>query len=130
MKNIKEIRICFENCEVVTLEPNMFKYLIINGIKKNIDINCYQYEKGETNENLQCEYFGIEINQIGLEQECWGKEKLKTRLNRNDIVSVILVFENEEKDIYVEWCEDNDYTNEYQMNKQYEDKINIVIQKM
>lgn len=42
---VKEIELCFENVEVCKLKPNMFKYLIIQGIKQDKVINCYQYEK-------------------------------------------------------------------------------------
>ena len=81
MQTIEKIELVFENCEVCTLLPDMFKYLVIRGIKENIDINCFQYKKGELNKDKTCEYFAITINEKGLNTITWN-ETLRERIKK------------------------------------------------
>lgn len=123
---VKEIKLCFENLEICKLKPNMFKYLIIQGIKIDRTINCYQYENGEMQLIKTCEYLYIEINKEGLKQKCWEKT-LGERLKGNDIASIILYYDNNtEEEIYVVWGKD-DFTNEYQKTT-YTPDGNIMIE--
>ena len=128
---VKKIVLCFENCEVCELIPSMFKYLIIKGIKRDIDINCYQYENGEMHKVKTCEYFSIIINELGLNTILgWDKDTLRKRLNGNDITSIELVYSNNKKEeIYVPWCECDDFTNIYQRNEKAENEVKITIEK-
>lgn len=129
MEKIKYIDLAFENCEVHRLFPNMFKCLIINGIKENIDINCYQYENGEINKTKNCEEFIITINKKGLKTKTWSGT-LKERLNNfKDIVSIIIYYEHREEEIYVYWNNADDFSNEYQTIKETEDGIEVRISK-
>lgn len=115
--NIKYIELVFENCEVVRLYPNMFKYLVIENIVKNKNINCFQYEKGECLDDLSCSYFEITIFPEGYNQEMeWTNQSLKERLeNGNDITSVYLTYNNgKEERFFVPWKEGNEWINEYQ----------------
>ena len=129
---VKKIILCFENCEICELTSNMFKYLMIQGIQTDIDINCYQYENGEMHKMKTCKYFGITINELGLNTILgWNKDTLRKRLNFNDITSIELVYSNNKKEkIYVPWCEYDDFTNKYQKNIETEDNgIEIRIEK-
>lgn len=129
MKTIESIDMCFENCEKCTLLPYMFRYLIIQGIKENIDINCYQYEDGETNRNKTCEYLEITINEKGLSSITWNGT-LKERLKKfKDIVSVIINYENRREEIFVTWDEEDDYSNKYQKIGEHGDSIVLKISK-
>lgn len=131
--NIKRVDLVFENCEVVTLMPNMFKSLIITGITEQKTINCYQYEDGENQVNQCCEYMSIDINKKGYEQETnWQDTTLITRLMQcNDITSIYLIYEDDtEEQILVPWDEDNEYINKYQRILQLdEENIRIVIER-
>lgn len=131
--NIKRVDLVFENCEVVTLMPNMFKSLIITGITEQKTINCYQYEDGENQVNQCCEYMSIDINKKGCEQETnWQDTTLITRLMQcNDITSIYLIYEDDtEEQILVPWDEDNEYINKYQKILQLdEENIRIVIER-
>lgn len=131
--NIKRVDLVFENCEVVTLMPNMFKSLIITGITEQKTINCYQYEDGENQVNQCCEYMSIDINKKGYEQETnWQDTMLITRLMQcNDITSIYLIYEDDtEEQILVPWDEDNEYINKYQRILQLdEENIRIVIER-
>lgn len=125
---VKSINLFFENCEMIKLTTDMFKYLIIEGIKKNKSINCYQYADGETQDMLSCDYFSIEINKKGLNQNCW-KTKLKERLEKNDLVGISIENEdNTQEEIYVLWG-NHDFANEYQKNYFEKDKVKIVIER-
>lgn len=67
---VKKIKIIFENCEVYTLQPNMFNHLAIEGIKEKLYINSYKNmkEKIEVNKLKEYEELHIEINDEGLRQ--------------------------------------------------------------
>ena len=128
-EKLKSIEIAFENCEVCKLLPNMFKCLIIHGIKESMDINCYQYENGEIIRMKTCEYFSITINEKGLNTETWNgtlKERLR---NFKDIVAVTLHYENKEEEIYVPWNEEDDFTNKYQTIEETDENIEVRISK-
>ena len=115
--NIKYVDLVFENCEVARLYPNMFKYLVIENIVKNKNINCFQYEKGECWDNLSCSYFAITILPEGYNQKMdWINQSLKERLEScNDITSIYLTYNTgEEEGFLVPWKEGNEYINEYQ----------------
>lgn len=127
MQTIERIEIAFENCEVCILLPQMFKYLIINGIKENLNINCYQYTNGEIHRSKVCEEFSITINKEGLNTITWNGT-LKERLNKfKDIVSVIIYFEDRKQEIYVPWCDKYEFSNEYQSIEETENEITINI---
>ena len=113
------LAIMFENCEIHTLLPNMFKYLSIRDIVKTKNINCYQYEDGEVLEYQKCKYFHIEIKKEALENDIdeFGVT-LKTRLRQLDIASIELEYDNGySEEIYVEWADTSDYRNDYQTNE-------------
>lgn len=129
METIKSIELGFENCEVCKLLPDMFKYLIIQGVKENIDINCYQYENGEINRSKSCEYFSIIINEKGLNTITWNgtlRERLKYY---KDIVSVTIYYEHRDEEICVVWNEENDYSNKYQTIEETEEGSRVKISK-
>lgn len=130
---IKKVDLVFENCEAVTLMPNMFKSLIITGITEQKTINCYQYENGENQVNKCCEYMSIDINKKGYKQKMdWQDMKLITRLMLyNDITSLCLIYEDDtEEQILVPWNEENEYSNKYQKILQVdEENIRIVIER-
>lgn len=129
MQKIEKIELVFENCEVCTLLPDMFKYLLIRGIKENIDINCFQYENGEINKDKTCEYFSITINEKGLNTITWN-ETLRERIKKfKDIVSVIIYYEHRDEEIYVPYNEENEYFNKYQTIEETEEGITVRISK-
>ena len=115
--NVKRIEIEFENCEVISLNTNMFKNLIFDEIYEQKIVNCYQYKNGENSVTKCCKYMSVEINKKGYEQRMeWQDITLKERLRiSNDIVSIILIYEDEsEEEIYMAWNEDDEYENKYQ----------------
>ena len=129
MQTIEKIELAFENCEVCTLLPDMFKYLVIQGIKENIDINCFQYENGEINKDKTCEYFSITINEKGLNTITWNGP-LRERLKKfKDIVSVIIYYGHRDEEIYVPWNEEDEYSNIYQTIEETEEGIAVRISK-
>ena len=129
MQTIEKIELVFENCEVCTLLPDMFKYLVIRGIKENIDINCFQYKKGELNKDKTCEYFSITINEKGLNTITWN-EILRERIKKiKDIVSVIIYYRDRDEEIYVPWNEEDEYSNRYQTIEETEEGITVRISK-
>ena len=129
MQTIEKIELVFENCEVCTLLPDMFKYLVIRGIKENIDINCFQYKKGELNKDKTCEYFAITINEKGLNTITWN-ETLRERIKKfKDIVLVIIYYGHRDEEIYVPWNEEDEYSNRYQTIEETEEGIAVRISK-
>lgn len=127
MQTIEKIEIEFENCEVHTLLPQMFKCLIVNGIKENLDINCYQYTNGEIHKSKTCEEFSITINEEGLNTITWNGT-LKERINKfKDIASIIIYYESTKEEIYVPWCDKYEFANEYQSIEQSEEEITVNI---
>lgn len=129
MQTIEKIELAFENCEVCTLLPDMFKYLVIRGIKENIDINCFQYKKGELNKDKTCEYFAITINEKGLNTITWNGT-LRERLKKfKDIVSVIIYYRHRDEEIYVTYNEENEFFNKYQTIEEIEEGIAVRISK-
>ena len=129
-KRIRKIELIFENCEIIRLKPNMFKYLFLKGISTDKRINCFQYKNGETQDCKQCKYFHIEINEEGKKVESnLSKKPLNERIVSKDIVGISLYYiNNEEETIYVPWNEDDEYTNKYQENRFGSDgKIEIII---
>lgn len=115
--NIKRIDLVFENCEVVSLNNDMYKNLILDDITEQRIVNCYQYKNGE-NETKKCsKYMSIDINKKGYEQKTnWQKITLKERLEKwNDITYINLIYEdNSEESIFVLWDEEDEYNNDYQ----------------
>lgn len=129
MELIKNIDIGFENCEICTLLPDMFKYLIVNGIKEDFNINCFQYENGEIIKSKTCEEFSIIINKRGLNSITWNGTLKERLIKFKDIVSVIIHYDKREEEIYVPWCEKNEFLNEYQQIEKTEEGIRVSIKK-
>ena len=129
---IEVLAIVFENCEICTLQPNMFKNLSIQGITETKNINCFQYEDGEVLDFKECKYFHIEIKKEALENDIdeFGRT-LKERLRQLDIASVCAEYDNGySEEIYVEWADTSDYRNDYQINKITEEgNMEITIKK-
>ena len=130
--NIEVLAIVFENCEMRTLQPNMFKNLSIQGITETKNINCFQYEDGEVLDFKECKYFHIEIKKEALENDIdeFG-ETLKERLKHLDITNVCIDYDNDySEEIYVDWSDVSDYKNDYQINKLTEEgNMEITIEK-
>ena len=126
------LAIVFENCEMCTLQPNMFKNLSIQGITETKNINCFQYEDGEVLDFKECKYFHIEIKKEALENDIdeFGRT-LKERLRQLDIASIALEYDNGySEEIYVEWADASDYRNDYQINNITEEgNMEITIEK-
>jgi len=117
-KKIRYVELVFENCEVAKLTPDMFKYCRLYGITDIIDINCYQYEKGEYEKHKTCDMLTIEILPSGLNQILSMEEiTLKERLIRHsDITSIYITYEDgREISYYVPWPDEEEYTNTYQI---------------
>jgi hypothetical protein len=133
MDKIKKIEIVFENCDAVVIFPDMFKYLVIDGITKEYRINCFQYNMGEFIEYINCKCFTITINKKGLNQvssmSMVSKEKLKERLKILDITHIKIFFSDKKSDyISVPWkSDDNGFSNLNQKNKYIEDDLQITI---
>lgn len=131
--NVKQIDIVFENCEVISLNNGMFKYLMLRNISEQRLVNCYQYENGENEINKCCEYMSIDINRKGYKQKMsWENMTLEERLKiASDITCIYLIYEdNSEERIFVLWNEEDDYNNKYQrVYRIDEDTIEIVIEK-
>lgn len=122
---IKELVIVFENCESCKITPDMFSCLIVDGVKKEIRINCYQYENGELQELETCEYFHIKLNEKGLNEKGWLEKRslLDRVLDYSDITGVELIYENDEKEkILMPWNEEDEYINKYQESNYNEEK--------
>lgn len=95
----------FENCEVATLKPSMFKYMRILGINREYYSGCDQ----DCYETIKCDFFTITIKKLGLNTvtnmghiQC---EKLIDRLERSkDVTHIAIVFEDlSEEYIAVPW---------------------------
>lgn len=132
-KKLKRLDIVFENCEVASLEPDMFKYLVIDKISKEYHINCYQYENGEIYECINCEYVSFIINEKGLNTKCGFipeyEEVLKKRID-DSITHLDLIFDDDTNEyISVPWGGDSDYQNSYCHIKKNKKEIEIVIKK-
>ena len=137
-ENLEEIELCFENCEVVTLKfKKDFKFLGLQGIKENLFFSFYNNLK--SNKTVCCEDFLLLITKEGLncytsfstkydenkKQECILENRLK---NSNDIVSVTLKYNSEkQKEIFVDWNEEDDFQNKYQTNKLDKDGNMLII---
>lgn len=130
---IKRIDLVFENCEVASLNKDMFKYLIFEEITEQRIVNCYQYENGENEIRKCCKYMSVDINKKGYEQKMdWQDITLQRRLEiGNDITYIDLIYEdNSEERIFVLWNEEDDYNNKYQRVLRIdEDTIRVVIEK-
>lgn len=129
MEIIEYIDLVFENCEKCTLLPDMFKNLVINGIKENTSINCFQYENGEISKDKSCEYFSITVNEKGLSLITWNGTLRERLMNYKDIVSVIIHYENRTEEIYVPWHDEDEYSNRYQKAEKTEEGIKIDIER-
>ena len=129
--NIKRIDLVFENCEVVSLNNDMFKDLIFDDIVEQKIVNCYQFENGENQTQKCCKYMAIDINKKDYEQKMnWQDITLEERLkNGNDITYIDLIYEdNSEERIFVLWNEEDDFYNKYQkIYKVDEDTIMVEI---
>lgn len=97
----------FENCEVATLKPSMFKYMQILGITREYYSGCDK----DCHEVTKCNYFTITIEKSGLDTvtnmghiQC---EKLIDRLERSkDITHIAIVFEDSSEEyITVPWSD-------------------------
>lgn len=124
-KKLERLELIFENCDVYTLTPDMIEKLSIRGISNGIDVNCYQYTNGETQETQICSGLALLINKKGMKSSdsyynsVFREEKrqsLEERVFGNDITSIELHFTNGEKrQIYIPWNDDNnEFTNSYQ----------------
>lgn len=122
-KKLKKLELIFENCDIYTLDPSMIEKLSIRGISDGIDINCYQYTHGETQETKTCSSLVLSINEKGSNSSNSyfntifkeRKQCLGDRIFENDITSIKLHFTNgETRQIYIPWNGDNDFSNAYQ----------------
>lgn len=81
--NIKRIDLVFENCEVASLNNDMFKDLIFDDIVEQKIVNCYHFENGENEVQKCCKYMSIDINKKGYEQKMnWQDITLEERLKK------------------------------------------------
>ena len=132
--NIKRIDLVFENCEVASLNADMFKNLIFDDIVEEKIVNCYQFENGENEVRKCCKYMSIHINKKIYEQKTdWQDITLEERLkNGNDITYIDLIYEdNSEERIFVPWNEEDAFYNKYQkVYKVDEDTIRVKIEKV
>ena len=130
---IRKIDLVFENCEVASLNTDMFKHLIFEDITEQKIINCYQYENGENEVHKCCKYMSVDINKKGYEQKMnWQDITLEKRLEiGNDITYIDLIYEdNSEERIFVLWNEEDVCDNEYQKVLRIdEETIRVVIEK-
>mgnify|MGYP004656511771 CR=1 FL=1 len=121
-KKLKYLDIVFENCETCRLEPNMIYGCVLDGLHKNIGINCFQYENGEIFEQTACDEFMMVINQKGLQQysgfDDFKGKILEERIKSKDITHVDLIYEDDTNDyITMNWEDDYDeFTNKLQNN--------------
>lgn len=122
-KKLEKLELIFENCDIYTLDPSMIEKLSIKGISDGIDINCYQYTHGETQETKTCSSLVLSINEKGSNSSNSylntifkeRKQCLGDRIFENDITSIKLYFANGETcQIYIPWNGDNDFSNAYQ----------------
>ena len=81
--NIKRIDLVFENCEVVSLNNDMFKHLMFDDIVEQKIVNCFQFKNGENQTQKCCKYMSIDINKKGYEQKMnWQDITLEERLKK------------------------------------------------
>ena len=134
-KKLKYLDIVFENCETCRLEPNMIYGCVLDGLHKNIGINCFQYENGEIFEQTACDEFMMVINQKGLQQysgfDDFKGKILEERIKSKDITHVDLIYEDDTNDyITMNWEDDYDeFTNKLQNNiyRNYEKEECLVV---
>ena len=131
-EKLQSLTIIFENCESITLTPDMFKGLIVSGITENYFINCCQYIDGEVlGERYKCNEFQISINTKGMDtltqMGTSFEETLKDRLKHSDITHVRLNFNDKSHEMAVPWDSEDQYTNLKQSVIFHADRIDISI---
>lgn len=124
-KKIDGIQIHFENCDCVYIEKDNIIDLQLNDLK-NIEhsmwntyekcIEKYCYTKSKDIELTISKDADKEHLEFGIDDDELNKHTVFSRLQTfNDIVAFTILYEDGTKeDIYVDWCEEEEYTNYYQ----------------
>lgn len=117
-EEIKKIELCFENCELVTIDGKYIGEFNIDNIQRSIRRVACNYIQ----DALTCDHFSISIHREANKETDGGLFNDTLKLNRiqkyNDIVSVCVYLNEDTEDerverIYVKW-RDSDCDNEYQ----------------
>ena len=126
MPDLEKIRICFENCDCVTVERKDIFGLLMEGVSLNIS-TCM---------NAVIEEYTAERVHLSLKKECFNNKcevlspemSLKDRVwNFKDIVSFHLYYDNGvDKEVCVKWDGD-DYTNDLQQAYMERDMLIIEV---
>jgi isocitrate/isopropylmalate dehydrogenase len=118
MENILKIMFGFENCEVLDIDKEDIDYLFINEITEGLYMKNNIYRKTKA-----CKNFMIRINK--------NKTDYKRIIEHNDIVDIhIILKDNTEECIYVDWNDAEEYRNINQETKEYEKHIDINIKEL
>jgi hypothetical protein len=116
-KQIKNIDLGFENCEVMSIDCKSIGHLHIDEIKDSIR----RIAVNSVSKMRCCEHFSLSINRndnisyLPFDQEEWEMNKFERITQSRDIVSVGVHYEDgTSEDFYVPWEGELDYSNECQ----------------
>ena len=125
--NLKTIEIVFENCEVVKIDvEKYFVAFFLSDISENINYYGKDVSKMKFAKKVQL-IFGNKC--MELKDDLIG-DTLLENLNRRDITSIFLVYDDKTKDhIYVPWDNSQDNVNLFQHNKFLKTSVVIDISK-
>ena len=114
-KEIKLIKLCFENIEVIDVLPEHIQYLVLNKITTTIANDWYS-NNAHINESAKYARFAIkQEGNIELKDSGNGNTLFERIQKFNDLVSIELIFEdNTSREIYFNWSRQFEYKNAYQ----------------
>jgi hypothetical protein len=108
----------------------MFESLVISGINKSYEINCYQYREGEVHIDIACNFFAISVNKKGMKvrNTFVNSDTFLQRIKKwSDITHVHVFFEDgTDEYITVPW-EGKHETNKLQRVYLDKDEVGIFI---
>lgn len=120
MKEVKEIQLVLENCEVIYVPVKVIGQINIEGLSRSI----YRQACNSISDSEECDEFVIQIHRsFDTSEHGSGFTKddktlpFKRISDYSDITAIVVKYEDDSEEyIFVPWNEESEYENTYQKN--------------
>src|SRR5690606_31857933 len=129
---LKNVEIVLENCEVITIPAEDFEYLSIQDVKESCYIHSSSFRVDKISSDIHMaikDSANILENYPSMTFEEQTQLPFDRLLNYADITQIHFKFEdkNESYVVYVDWHDEDEYSNRYQKGEFEDGQLIIII---